>query len=66
MEAEISATLLDDPSSPYACPSMPDNVFSVSSPGPVMARYAGQKIVHKKKMKFPSPILSPLFPVSEL
>merc|ERR1719209_2130643 len=31
MEAEISATLLDDPSSPY-CPPIPDNVFSVASP----------------------------------
>jgi len=49
MEAEISATLLDNPSSPYqtgslttvlsdssdqVCASLPDNVFSVSSPGP--------------------------------
>eukprot|EP00092_Neocalanus_flemingeri_P016179 GFUD01017511.1.p1 GENE.GFUD01017511.1~~GFUD01017511.1.p1 ORF type:complete len:1648 (+),score=501.50 GFUD01017511.1:169-5112(+) len=48
MEAEISATLLDNPSSPFqsgslttlsdesdqVCASLPDNVFSVSSPGP--------------------------------
>merc|ERR1719220_2304600 len=36
MEAEISATLLDDPSSPY-CPPMPDNVFSVASPSAPIA-----------------------------
>jgi len=49
MEAEISATLLENPSSPFqtgslttvltnesdqVCASLPDNVFSVSSPGP--------------------------------
>jgi len=49
MEAEISATLLDNPSSPFqtgslttvltnesdqVCASLPENVFSVSSPGP--------------------------------
>ena len=38
MEAEISATLLDNPSSPYACSSMPDNVFSVASPTPAATR----------------------------
>ena len=40
MEAEISATLLDDPSSPYACSSMPDNVFSAASPGPTSSRWS--------------------------
>jgi len=49
MEAEISATLLDNPSSPFqsaslttvlsdeseqVCASLPENVFSISSPGP--------------------------------
>ena len=43
MEAEISATLLDNPESPFQSASLiaedavlPDAVFSVSSPGPVL------------------------------
>merc|ERR1712129_92450 len=41
MEAEISATLMDNPSSPYTCPSMPDNVFSAGSPGPTVSSCPG-------------------------
>merc|ERR1719319_1439259 len=67
MEAEISATLMDTPSSPYTCPSMPDNVFSAGSPGPTVSSCPGlasdfDQVVSTSGVQPPAPLPSPVEP----